>query len=58
MSDQPKTKRSARNVFTDAPKDYQALIREVLREERDVQHLTRRSDIHTRIYEHIRRLIK
>jgi len=45
-------------IFLSTPTEVQTLIREVLREERDVQHLTRRSDIHARIYDHIRRLIK
>lgn len=50
--------RRALSVFRAAPAEHQNLIREVLREERDVQHLQRRSDIHARIYDHIRRLIK
>ncbi len=38
--------------------EYQALIRDILREERDVMHLKRRSDIHLRLYEHVKRVIK
>ena len=30
----------------------------MLREEREVINMKRRSDIHTRLYEHIRRIIK
>jgi hypothetical protein len=45
-------------IFKAVSPEHQDLIREILREERDVQHLKRRADIHTRIYEHIRRLIK
>ncbi len=48
----------SRGCFLEAKSGIQDLIREILREERDVQHLSRRSDIHARIYEHIRRLIK
>ncbi len=48
----------ALEIFKAASPDHQSLIREILREERDVQHLKRRSDIHTRLYEHVRRLIK
>ena len=51
-------KSNARDVFSTAPPHVQTLIREILREERDVQHLRRRSDIHQRIYEHIKRIIK
>lgn len=45
-------------VFAAATPEYQALIREILKEEREVQHLKRRPDIHTKIYEHVRRIIK
>lgn len=49
---------SAQEIFKSAKPDYQTLIRDILREERDVMHLKRRSDIHQRLYEHIRRVIK
>lgn len=48
----------AKEIFSSATPEVQTLIREILREERDVQHLSRRSDIHARIYDHVRRLIK
>lgn len=48
----------AQEIFKGAPAEYQALIREILKEERDVMHLKRRSDIHTRLYEHVKRVIK
>lgn len=48
----------AQQIFKSAQPVYQALIRDILREERDVMHLKRRSDIHQRLYEHIRRVIK
>jgi hypothetical protein len=48
----------AQELFKAAPQDYQTLIRDILKEERDVMHLKRRSDIHTRLYEHVKRVIK
>ena len=58
MSQDSKNQTAAKQIFSKASPQHQDLIREILREERDVQHLKRRADIHTRIYEHIRRLIK
>lgn len=54
----PKKPTKAQELFMAAPEELKSLIREVLGEERDVQHLQRRSDIHARIYDHIRRIIK
>ena len=48
----------AQEVFKAASPEYQTLIRDILKEERDVMHLKRRSDIHTRLYEHVKRVIK
>tara|TARA_R100000027_G_scaffold163_1_gene170 strand:- start:16039 stop:16239 length:201 start_codon:yes stop_codon:yes gene_type:complete len=45
-------------IFKSASEEHKELIREILKEERDVQHMSRRSDIHTKIYDHVRRLIK
>ncbi len=45
-------------IFQSASEEHQKLIREILKEEREVQHMTRRSDIHNKIYDHVRRLIK
>lgn len=53
-----KTLTRAQAIFKSAKPEYQTLIREVFKEERDVMHLKRRSDIHQRLYEHIRRVIK
>jgi hypothetical protein len=58
MSQDPTRRTQAKDIFSATKPETQTLIREILREERDVQHLSRRSDIHARIYEHIRRLIK
>lgn len=48
----------AQEVFKAASSEYQTLIRDILKEERDVMHLRRRSDIHQRLYDHIKRIIK
>lgn len=54
----PTTQTRAKEIFSKASPEQQALVRDILREERDVVTMKRRSDIHTRIYEHIRRIIK
>ena len=48
----------AQEIFKAANPEYQALIRDVLKEERDVMHLKRRSEIHQRLYNHIKRIVK
>lgn len=48
----------AQDIFSAAPDANRSLIRDILKEERDVMHLKRRSDIHQRIYEHVKRVIK
>lgn len=48
----------AQAIFKNARSEYQTLIRDVLKEERDVMHLKRRSDIHQRLYDHIKRIVK
>jgi hypothetical protein len=53
-----KTMTRAQEIFKGTNPEHQALIRDILREERDVMHLRRRSDIHQRLYDHIRRAIK
>ena len=47
-----------KGIFQSASEAHQKLIREILKDERDVQHMSRRSDIHNKIYDHVRRLIK
>jgi len=54
----PKKLTRAQEIFKAAHQDYQTLIRDVLKDEREVMHLKRRSDIHTRIYDHVKRVIK
>jgi hypothetical protein len=59
MSKQPQNMQTrAREIFSKASPEHQALIRDILREEREVVNMRRRSDIHTRLYDHIRRIIK
>ena len=60
MSESTQPKSRAKEIFASASLENQGLIKEILREERDVQHLASRqgSGIHARIYDHIRRLIK
>lgn len=59
MSKQPQNSQTkAKEIFSKASTEHQALIREILREEREVINMRRRSDIHTRLYDHIRRIIK
>lgn len=48
----------AQEIFKEAKPEYKELIRDFLKEERDVMHLKRRSDIHQRLYDHIKRVIK
>ena len=56
--EQTKKLTRAQEIFKAAPQDYQTLVRDILKEEREVMHLKRRSDIHTRLYEHVKRVIK
>jgi hypothetical protein len=59
MSNEPQTAQTkAKQIFSKASPEHQALIRDILREEREVINMRRRADIHTRLYDHIRRIIK
>ena len=58
MTEEKKAATSAKEIFSRAKPEHQELIREILREEREVINMKRRSDIHTRLYDHIRRIIK
>ena len=57
MSDSKKTSK-AKEIFHKSSPELQTLIKEILQEERDVINMIRRADIHNKIYEHVRRLIK
>jgi len=58
MSQDPTSQTRAKQIFSKASPEHQALIRDILREEREVINMRRRADIHTRLYDHIRRIIK
>lgn len=58
QDDHPKGLSRAQEIFKSAKSEYRDLIRDILKEERDVMHLKRRNDIHSKLYEHIRRVIK
>lgn len=48
----------AQEIFKASSPEYQTLIRDILKEERDVMYMKRRSEIHQRLYEHVKRVIK
>ena len=48
----------AQELFRSTNPEYKELIRDFLKEERDVMHLKRRSDIHQRLIDHIKRVVK
>jgi len=58
MNDSENVLTEAQEIFIEADKNHQKLIRDILKDERDVMHLKRRSDIYHRIYEHVRRIIR
>ena len=45
-------------LFEKASPELKALVRAILHDEREVMLMKRRSDIHQRIYEHVKRVIK
>ena len=48
----------ARQIFKQAGTDCQEVIKQVLHEERGVMHLLRRNEIHTKIYDIIKRVVR
>ena len=48
----------AQEIFKCADPNYQTLIRDILKDERELMHLQRRPEIHQKIYDHIKRVIK
>jgi hypothetical protein len=48
----------AQEIFKGAKSEYQILNRDILKDERDLMHLQRRPEIHQKIYDHIKRVIK
>lgn len=57
-SEQTKKLTRAQEIFKSSTPEYQALIRDILKEERDVMYMKRRNEIHQRLYEHVKRVIK
>ncbi len=47
----------SQQLFLAAPEEYQKLVRDILKEEREVMHLLRRPDIHQKIVHLVRRHI-
>jgi hypothetical protein len=47
----------SQQLFLDAPEEYQKLVRDILKEEREVMHLLRRPEIHQKIVNLVRRHI-
>lgn len=47
----------SQQLFLAAPEEYQKLLRDILKEEREVMHLLRRPEIHQKIVSLVRRHI-
>jgi len=47
----------SQQLFLAAPEEYQKLVRDILKEEREVMHLLRRPEIHQKIVTLVRRHI-
>ena len=58
LSDQMSQPTTGQRIFRDASELQKDLIQSILTEERKVMYLQRRSDIHRRIYDHVKRVIK
>lgn len=58
QTEQQKKLTRAQEIFKSSTPEYQALIRDILKEERDVMYMKRRNEIHQRLYEHVKRVIK
>ena len=48
----------AQEIFKASSSEYQTLIRDILKEERNVMYMKRRNEIHQRLYDHVKRVIK
>jgi hypothetical protein len=47
----------SQQLFLDAPEEYQKLVRDILKEEREVMHMPKRPEIHQKIVNLVRRHI-
>ncbi len=48
----------SQDAFLNASEETQQLVRSVLRDERDVMHLKRRPEIHQKILDHVKRIVR
>lgn len=56
-SEQPREQTRSQQAFIKAAEPIQQLVRDVLREEREVMHLKRRAEIHQKILDHVKQRI-
>ncbi len=57
INEKPREQIRSQQEFVKAPEPIQQLVRAVLREEREVMHLKRRSEIHQKILDHVKQRI-
>ena len=55
---QPATYTRSQEAFLKSAEEIQQLVRSVLRDERDVMHLRRRPEIHQKILDHVKRIVR
>lgn len=55
---QPATYTRSQEAFLKSSEEIQQLVRSVLRDERDVMHLRRRPEIHQKILDHVKRIVR
>jgi len=48
----------SQEAFLKSTEEIQGLVRSVLRDERDVMHLRRRPEIHQKILDHVKRIVR
>ena len=58
QADHTKRHTRAQEIFLKLTPEYQELIRDALKEERDVMFLKKRTEIHKNLYEIVKRVIK
>ncbi|MEQ1858868.1 MAG: hypothetical protein ABMA13_02925 [Chthoniobacteraceae bacterium] len=54
----PTTYTRSQEAFLKSAEEIQQLVRSVLRDERDVMHLRRRPEIHQKILDHVKRIVR
>lgn len=57
-TEQQKKLTQAQEIFSNAKQEYKSIVAEILKEERDVMYLKKRTEIHKNLYEIIKRVIK